>query len=47
MNERFNNWEYPDIKEGELNKYNWLVQYKDKLQLGCKTDIGAFTYINT
>ena len=46
MNERFNNWKYPDIKEGELTKYNWLVQHKDKLQLGCKTDIGAFTYIN-
>jgi acetyltransferase-like isoleucine patch superfamily enzyme len=46
MNDRFDNWEFPDIKEGELTKYNWLVQHKDKLQLGCKTDIGAFTYIN-
>ena len=46
MNERFNAWKMPDIKEGELTKYNWLVQHKDNLKLGCKTDIGAFTYIN-
>jgi acetyltransferase-like isoleucine patch superfamily enzyme len=46
MNDRFDNWEFPDIKEGELTKYNWLVQHKDKLQLGSNTDIGAFTYIN-
>ena len=26
--------------------YNWMVQHKDNLQLGYKTDIGAFTYIN-
>lgn len=40
------NWEYPIIEEGKLTKYNWLVQHKDKLKLGCQTDIGAFTYIN-
>lgn len=44
--ERFINWEYPDIEEGKLTKYNWVVQHKDKLKLGYKTDIGAFTYIN-
>jgi len=43
---RFENWEYPEIREGELTKYNWVVQHKDKLKLGYKTDIGAFTYIN-
>jgi len=43
---RFEDWEYPEIKEGELTKYNWIVQHKDKLRLGHKTDIGAFTYIN-
>ena len=43
---RFEDWEYPEIKEGELTKYNWIVQHKDKLRLGYKTDIGAFTYIN-
>ncbi len=46
MNERFNTWKMPDIKDGELTKYNWLVQNKDNLKLGYKTDIGAFTYIN-
>ncbi len=42
----FKDWEYPDIEEGKLTKYNWVVQYKDKLRLGYKTDIGAFTYVN-
>ena len=43
---RFENWKYPEIEEGKLTKYNWIVQHKDKLKLGYKTDIGAFTYIN-
>ena len=43
---RFKKWEYPVIEEGKLTKYNWMVQHKDKLKLGYKTDIGAFTYIN-
>ncbi|MDY0129037.1 MAG: acyltransferase [Methanosarcina vacuolata] len=43
---RFKNWQAPEIKEGELTKYNWIVQHNDKLKLGYKTDIGAFTYIN-
>jgi acetyltransferase-like isoleucine patch superfamily enzyme len=38
--------EYPKIEEGKLTKYNWVVQNKDGLKLGYKTDIGAFTYIN-
>ena len=46
MNNRFKNWKYPQIEEGKLNEYNWIVQHKDKLKLGYKTDIGAFTYIN-
>jgi len=44
--DRFQNWKYPEIKNGELTKYNWLVQHKENLKLGYKTDIGAFTYIN-
>jgi acetyltransferase-like isoleucine patch superfamily enzyme len=44
--ERFENWEYPEIKEGKPTKYNWLVQHVDNFKLGYKTDIGAFTYIN-
>lgn len=43
---RFENWKIPEIKDGELTKYNWMVQHKDKLKLGYKTDVGAFTYIN-
>lgn len=43
---RFKDWQYPEIKEGKPTKYNWIVQHKDKLKLGYKTDIGAFTYIN-
>lgn len=44
--DRFRNWQYPEIKEGQLTKYNWVVQNLDGLKLGFKTDIGAFTYIN-
>lgn len=43
---RFKDWKAPEIIEGKLNKYNWIVQNKDKFKLGYKTDIGAFTYIN-
>lgn len=46
MSERFKDWQYPDIEEGKPTKYNWVAQHKDGLQLGYKTDIGAFTYIN-
>ena len=43
---RFKKWQFPVIIDGELTKYNWVVQHKDKLKLGKQTDIGAFTYIN-
>ena len=43
---RFKDWEYPVIEEGKLTECNWVVQHNDKLELGYKTDIGAFTYIN-
>lgn len=46
MNNRFENWEYPEIEDGKLTKYNWLVQNKQGLKLGKYTDIGAFSYIN-
>jgi len=46
MKERFKNWQYPEIEEGKLTKYNWLVQHKENFKLGRYTDIGAFTYIN-
>ncbi len=44
--DRFKNWAYPRIENNRLTKYNWLVQHKDNLKLGYRTDIGAFTYIN-
>lgn len=43
---RFPNWVVPEIENGKLTKYNWLVQNKENLTLGERTDIGAFTYIN-
>jgi acetyltransferase-like isoleucine patch superfamily enzyme len=44
--DRFEKWKYPKIKEGEFTQFNWVVQHKENLILGFKTDIGAFTYIN-
>ena len=46
MKDRFEKWKYPQIKEGVLTKYCWLVSHKNNLKLGKKTDIGAFAYIN-
>jgi len=44
--QRFKNWQPPDVKEGKLTKWNWMVQHVKNLKLGKNTDIGAFTYIN-
>lgn len=46
MEDRFKDWKFPEVEEGKLTKYNWMVQNKEGLKLGYKTDIGAFTYIN-
>ncbi len=46
MDNRFENWVFPEITEGRLTKYNWLVQGAERLSLGYKSDIGAFSYIN-
>jgi len=43
---RFTDWKYPDIEDGVLTRYCWLVQCTERFKLGYKTDIGAFTYIN-
>jgi len=43
--DRFENWQKPSIKEGELTKWNWMVQGVENLELAERTDIGAFTYI--
>ena len=40
-------WRKPVIKHGKITKYNYLVQYPEKLQLGKNFDIGEFTYINS
>ena len=45
-NSRFEDWQYPEIEDGGPTKYHWLVQNPAGLELGYKTDIGAFTYIN-
>ncbi|WP_207562727.1 acyltransferase [Sulfurimonas aquatica] len=44
--DRFNDWKKPEIVEAQPTKYNWIVQNKAGLELGYKTDIGAFSYIN-
>lgn len=44
-NDRFNNWQVPIIKNGELTKWLWVVFGVDKFVNGLKTDIGAFTAI--
>lgn len=46
MTDRFKDWRSPEIEDGKPTKYNWVVQYSAGLQLGERTDIGAFTYIN-
>jgi len=40
------NWKMPEIKHGKMTKYNYIVQYPEKLILGKNFDIGEFTYIN-
>ena len=40
-------WEKPEIKHGEMTKYNYIVQYPQNLKLGKDFDIGEFTYINS
>lgn len=46
MSARFSEWEMPAIEEGVPTRYHWIVQNKDGLVLGHRTDIGAFSYIN-
>jgi len=40
-------WKKPTIKHSKLTKYNYIVQYPEKLKLGKNFDIGTFTYINS
>ena len=43
---RFETWKPPEMLDGMLTHYNWIVQHTEGLHLGYKTDIGAFSYIN-
>ena len=45
-NSRFKNWKKPNVVDGKLTEWNWMVQGSDGLSLGFNVDIGAFTYIN-
>ena len=47
MRDSFKDWNQPEIIEGELTKWNWMVQGVKGLILGKHTDIGAFCYINS
>lgn len=46
MSDRFEDWKKPEIEHGRLSKWNWMVQHPEKLDIGDRVDIGAFTYIN-
>ena len=46
MDDRFQHWKKPVVKDGKLTKYNWMVRGVKNFTLGNKTDIGAFVYIN-
>ena len=46
MEDRFSDWKYPEIEDGQPTKYNWVVQNIEGFDLGFETDIGAFSYIN-
>jgi acetyltransferase-like isoleucine patch superfamily enzyme len=46
MKDRFESWRPPLIEDGKPTEYGWIVKNVKGLSLGCKTDIGAFTYIN-
>jgi len=39
-------WQTPVLVEGQLTRWNWMVQGVKNFSLGKNVDIGAFTYIN-
>ena len=43
---RFDSWKLPKMEDGVMTQYNWIVQNIEGFDLGYKTDIGAFSYIN-
>jgi len=40
-------WRKPIIKNGKLTKYNYIIQYPERIKLGKNFDIGTFSYINS
>lgn len=44
--DRFDEWDRPEITDGELTEYNWLVHAPENFELAEYVDIGAFTVIN-
>lgn len=44
--DRFDEWVDPEINDGELTEYNWLVHKPENFELHQYVDIGAFTVIN-
>ena len=46
MDNRFKDWQFPEIVDGQPTKYNWIVRNTENFTLGYKTDIGAFSYID-
>ncbi len=44
--DRFPDWTPPEIEHGKPTRYQWMVHHPQHLDLGHRTDIGAFTYIN-
>jgi len=45
-NRKTTKWKKPIIKHGKLTKYNYIVQYPEKLKTGKNFDIGTFSYLN-
>jgi len=42
---RFDNWQYPEIIEGQDTKYGWRVSHVHKFIMGERVDIGYGCYI--
>lgn len=40
-------WRKHIIKNGKLTKYNYIIQYPERIKLGKNFDIGTFSYINS
>jgi acetyltransferase-like isoleucine patch superfamily enzyme len=38
-------WKRPEIRHNVPTEWNWVVAHPGSLELGAKSDIGAFTYI--